>query len=80
MTHRINYIDRMKGMAILFVVIGHIFMFSMEQSSNVAAQVIYAFHMPLFMFLSGIVAAKGITPPFGALGNSFRKYWHCYCL
>ena len=77
MTHRINYIDRMKGMAILFVVIGHIFMFSMEQSSNVAAQVIYAFHMPLFMFLSGIVAAKGITPPFGVLGNSFRKYWHC---
>lgn len=63
----------MKGMAILFVVIGHIFMFSMEQSSNVAAQVIYAFHMPLFMFLSGIVAAKGITPPIWSIRKLLSK-------
>ena len=29
MKDRIPYIDRMKGMAILLVVMGHIFMFSM---------------------------------------------------
>lgn len=63
MKDRIPYIDRMKGMAILLVVMGHIFMFSMEQSESVAAKVMYAFHMPLFMFLSGLVAASGITPP-----------------
>ena len=48
---RIQYIDNLKGFAILLVIIGHICLGSIWNS------VIYSFHMALFFFLSGIVAS-----------------------
>lgn len=55
---RIQYIDRLKGLAIILVVMGHIFGFS--QPDDPITKFIYTFHMPLFMFLSGLVIT---TPP-----------------
>lgn len=43
---RLNYIDYVKGIAILFVVLGHIY-------NNSAKLWIYSFHMPLFFMISG---------------------------
>ena len=60
MGSRIEYIDNLKGFAIIFVVMGHV----LEKSLNIhdmPVNVFYSsFHMPLFMFLSGIFAMKGI--------------------
>ena len=46
---RLDYIDIAKGLGILTVVWGHI------MTSGVTHEVIYAFHMPLFFFLSGML-------------------------
>lgn len=58
MKDRIEYIDKLKGLAIILVVMGHI----AEKSMNITTSpfnVFYSsFHMPLFMFLSGIFAFK----------------------
>lgn len=50
--NRIAYIDRLKGLAIILVVIGHLLK---TGETGMLYQFIYSFHMPLFMFLSGFV-------------------------
>lgn len=58
MKHRIDFIDLIKGFAIFTVVVGHV----IEKNVSTPAQsipaynFIYAFHMPLFMFIGGYVA------------------------
>ncbi len=54
--NRINYIDRMKGMAILVVVLAHVFQFSFDMSDGSVFRFCASFEMPLFMFVSGFVA------------------------
>lgn len=58
MKKRLEYIDQMKGFAILLVVVGHVFEFSFRaQGEDYVSpwhDVIYSFHMPLFAFLSGL--------------------------
>lgn len=57
--NRIKYIDQLKGFAIILVVMGHIIFFIfMNSRSNLIFQIIYSFHMSLFMFLAGFVAYK----------------------
>jgi len=54
------YIDRLKGLAMLLVVIGHIYSKCLYPGSDVQctiASVLQTFRMPLFMFLSGVVIA-----------------------
>lgn len=70
---RIDYIDRMKGMAIFLVVMGHVYGFALGQADDVANRVIGSFHMPLFMFLSGLVACSGAASPFWSLPKLGRK-------
>ena len=70
---RINYIDRMKGMAIFFVVMGHVYFFGFEQSDSIVFKTISSFHMPLFMFLSGLVACSGIVSPYWSMAKFGRK-------
>lgn len=54
MKERIAYIDFAKGLAIIFVIIGHFIQYSTSQGCNTAIwALIYSFHMPLFMILSG---------------------------
>lgn len=64
MNNRIDYIDRMKGFAIFLVVMGHVLGFSFRQPDDVAGRWISSFHMPLFMFLSGLVACSGVVAPY----------------
>ena len=50
MRERINYIDYTKGIAILFVIFGHVYC-----GNNVATNWIYSFHIPLFFIVSGFL-------------------------
>lgn len=73
MKQRIDYIDRMKGLAIFLVVMGHVYGMAFAQPDDVAYQVICSFYMPLFMFLSGLVACSGVTSPYWSLSKLGRK-------
>jgi fucose 4-O-acetylase-like acetyltransferase len=46
---RLDFLDVAKGVGISLVVLGHLL------STNVLRQVIYAFHMPLFFFITGYI-------------------------
>lgn len=43
---------------------GHVYSMAFAQSDDVAYRVISSFHMPLFMFLSGLVACSGVVAPY----------------
>ena len=73
MKQRIDYIDRMKGMAIFLVVIGHVYGMVFDQSANITYKWISSFHMPLFMFLSGLVACSGVVAPYWGFGKLGKK-------
>ena len=68
---RLNYIDRLKGFAILTVVAGHVYLFGMDHSESIWKDVIGSFHMPLFMYMSGYLA---LTPPTSRLGECAGSY------
>lgn len=67
LNNRIEEIDILKGVAIILVVMGHAlsWAFDINHLENyhpdalIARNVIYAFHMPLFFFLSGYVVDLG---------------------
>jgi fucose 4-O-acetylase-like acetyltransferase len=59
MKKRLIYIDRLKGFAIYLVVLGHIYQNMVVQGTEtILFSLIYAFHMPLFFFLSGYISEK----------------------
>lgn len=63
---RVEYIDKLKGMTIMLVVMGHLAEHSMG-INDAPFNVMYgSFHMPLFMFLSGIFAYKSFSTYSGA--------------
>lgn len=66
MTKRVDYLDRAKGYLIILVVIGHIW------QSGPVFNVIYAFHMPAFFVISGILFqhTKADKRPFGTFLKS----------
>lgn len=51
---RIEWIDLLKGLAIILVVMGHM---PYDEGSMALKNGIYSFHMPLFMLLAGFTAA-----------------------
>lgn len=55
---RITYIDKLKGIAIIFVVMGHVVEFGFNIKHSPFNLFYSSFHMPLFMFLSGLFAYK----------------------
>jgi len=60
MKSRNNLIDAAKGLGILLVVLGHVIQANLpDPDDNIVFRLIYSFHMPLFMFLSGMVAKYG---------------------
>ncbi len=67
------YIDLLKGMLILFVIAGHLLVGGIR--TTFPRYLIYSFHMPLFIALSGY-----LIRPEGLLSLSFpallRKYFH----
>lgn len=58
MVKRIGYIDKLKGFAIILVVMGHIAEKSLNIHNSSFNAFYESFHMPLFMFLSGLFAMK----------------------
>ena len=52
---RLVHIDIMKGFAIVLVVMGHLYIPYTDYLNETLNQMIYSFHMPLFIFLSGFV-------------------------
>lgn len=50
-TGRVAYLDELKGLSIILVVLGHIVNYNGDNRD--VYNVIYSFHMPLFVFISG---------------------------
>ena len=64
MQARNKLFDFYKGIAIILVVMGHTFQYIIYPSSfdeSIEFRLIYAFHMPLFVLISGMVAALWVT-------------------
>ena len=61
MKERLDYIDRARGVLIILIVIGHVW------QSGPVFDVIYAFHMPAFFIISGMLMAYtgSYQKPFG---------------
>ncbi len=69
---RLEYIDQLKGFAILMVVMGHILQFCFNEIvPSLTYRVIMSFHMPLFAFLSGLMFTTIID--FKAIIVKFKK-------
>ena len=60
MKQRICYLDNMKGVAIILVVIGHIMQFSFGFETSQPVKFL-CFHMPLFFYISGFLAYKKVA-------------------
>lgn len=56
---RIEWVDILKGLAIVLVVVGH--MEYAEGTANPGRMLIYSFHMPLFFMLAGYTAALSLS-------------------
>lgn len=69
MKERILWIDELKGFAIFLVIIGHVLISRFLPQFQLFHTVIYSFHMPLFMFLSGIFSYKALE----AVDNQCKK-------
>lgn len=62
-SNRLFYIDTLKGFTILCVILGHIIQYSYNNfDENHLFRYIYAFHMPLFMMISGFVSSTKPSP------------------
>lgn len=73
MEKRLDYIDKLRGFAILMVVMGHLYLpYTKDGSSHPVAEMIYSFHMPLFFFISGYLCE--ITHKIDRIG-----YWQ-FCI
>ena len=82
---RIQCIDLAKCIAIYLVLWGHVLgsltspLISSEILVRVTSKLIYSFHMPLFMFLSGLFASSALKKPlFPMIGQKGRQLlWPC---
>lgn len=74
MNNRLFYVDTLKGFTILCVVLGHIIQYSYNNfDENHLFRYIYAFHMPLFMMISGFVSS---TTPSSIITFTIKKGQH----
>lgn len=73
MEHKI-YIDNLRGFAIFIVVMGHCCEFGIGERHSLFNDLYYSFHMPLFMFISGLVAYQRDNMSFGKFfANKFNR-------
>lgn len=66
-------IDNLKGLLLLLVIIGHVLLGTLQE--NPIRYWIYAFHMPLFLFISGYLFKKESVQQLSWVAF-FQKYWH----
>lgn len=75
MKERIDYLDIAKAICIVLVVVGHFNPVPAPDGWSTVVKVIYSFHMPLFMFVSGLLSAKTYSPqPYGCF--IWKKFRH----
>lgn len=67
---RIEYIDKLKGVCILFMVMGHIMQISLEVNNVTFNSFYTSFHMPIFFFLSGMFVYKHFN------NWNINELWH----
>lgn len=78
---RNGFIDYLRGVGIILVVLGHAIQFGSGAAysesgaffENPVFRVIYSFHMPFFLLISGYLAAFSVS------GKSFRKLFRHKC-
>lgn len=68
--NRDELLDIAKGIAIILVVAGHTLQSGENFDDKLAFRVIYSFHMPLFVFISGCVASLWFRP------DAISLDWH----
>ena len=60
-----KWVDAVKGFSFYFVILGHSIQYATSQDYNYAGntifQIIYSFHMPLFMMMSGYLFAYSMN-------------------
>lgn len=87
--YRVKEIDAAKGLAMLFVVFGHIVASEMPRDNawyEVLKHAVYTFHMPFFMFISGFVffytfkRPANISSYFGMVKKRFERLMPAYFL
>lgn len=73
---RIGYLDALRGLAILFVIEGHVRVFGMDIKSydTLSALMLYSFYLPLFFFVSGYLAHKENLTKKDILRNGSKKF------
>ena len=83
-TYRLKYVDVLKGIGIILVVVGHVY------SNRSVFSWIYSFHMPLFFFAGGLVYKKrsffieikkrvnSILVPYYCFGIFTLLYWQFF--
>ena len=78
--NRNKYIDFLKGVLIFLVVVGHALQYTVHGGTGFygdpAFQLIYMFHMPLFMAISGYLSRRGINnnAPIRTIKYKFYAY------
>lgn len=78
MAVRTREIDAMKGVLIFFVVLGHFWLPLLNfgiQSINIPFDWIHSFHMPAFVFLSGVFATHALRSPKRLLRRCLMLLW-----
>lgn len=65
---RLLYLDLLKGIAIFFVVIGHVMIFSFGIHHSCVQSMLVLFHMPIFFYVSGFLAYRELS------GQEVKKY------
>ena len=70
---RLTYFDQMRGIAILAMVIGHVFIFAFGVSNCSLTNSLNIFSMPIFFYISGFLSYKELTSRKELLHRIFRK-------
>ncbi|MDO4691372.1 MAG: acyltransferase family protein [Porphyromonadaceae bacterium] len=67
------HVDILKGIAILLVLMGHIFIFGLDYARSPIFSMICSIHMPLFVMLSGMLSARPMQFSMEHIGVYWRK-------
>lgn len=75
-SNRIGYLDALRGLAILLVIEGHVrlFGFGIKSYDTMSALMLYSFDLPLFFFISGLLAFRPNMSTKETVNNIVKKF------